>query len=314
MPGPRSTTRTSSRPPLTRARTETGLPGAEWRSAFSSRFANARSSCAASARISGRSRSIASRTRSARRRRRRPPRAAPPRPSTSRARGCGRAGLQARQVEQLVDQPRQPRALARDRRPRARAASSSSSAGEPSASAAGDDRGQRGAQVVRDRAQDGGLDLVRAAQRARLDHLARERARARARRRAAPRAPGAIALAPRRARRVARDEQRAEPLLAAQQRDAPRSARRPPPRRARSGTTASPNACAIRCAAGPSARRQVGRAEQDARELGGEVGLAAALLGLRARARGAASATLGGDRPPRRGTRRARPSSPPRRS
>ena len=62
-----------------------------------------------------------------------------------------------------------------DRRPPARSRSSSDSVGEPSALGRGEDRGQRGAQVVRDGAQQRGLELVAAAQRARLDDLALQR-------------------------------------------------------------------------------------------------------------------------------------------
>ena len=134
MPGPRSTKRSRMRPPTSRARTETGWPP-EWRWAFSSRFANARSSWAASARTGGRSASIA----------------------TLKASGgqaevvdrgahdlldraplgvrLGGVGLQAREVEQVVDQPREAARLVGHRRGELGALRRSVRLGECSASA-----------------------------------------------------------------------------------------------------------------------------------------------------------------------------------
>ncbi len=61
MPGPWSTTRTTSWPPLSRARTRTGRPP-PWRTPFSKTLAKARSSCTGSATRGGRSGSAASLT------------------------------------------------------------------------------------------------------------------------------------------------------------------------------------------------------------------------------------------------------------
>ena len=121
MPGPRSTTRSRSRPPTARARTDTGWPP-EWRTPFSSRFAIARSSWAASARDERqvaveREREVGLRPvealdRAADHLVERHPVA--PR--------LGRAGLEPGEVEQLVDEPRQPPRLGRDDGRRARRA------------------------------------------------------------------------------------------------------------------------------------------------------------------------------------------------
>ena len=265
-------------PPAAHPRAHRDGSPAPWRPAFSSRFANARSSCAASARISGRSRSTASRTRSA---------GSPASSTASRStsstdvqsrRGSAAPGLQPRQLDQLVDEPRQPGALARDARRRARVRSSSDSDGDAERLGAGRDRGQRGAQVVRDRAQDRGLDLVRAAQRARLDHLADEPlALERGGEQRLQRRPGRVA--PRRAPRPGRAACRAAPRRAAA---APRRcARRPPTSPSTIRHDGEPERLRDPLRGGGERAGQVGRAEQDARELGGEVGLAAALLGLR---------------------------------
>ena len=203
MPGPAvddAHQRAARRP--ARARTDTGWPP-EWRAPFSSRFANARSSWAASARTSGRSRSSASANvgagavelvdRGC---------ARPRRASTQSRPRLGRAGLEPREVEQLVDRAATAAAPPRDRRPRARARSASSSARRAERPGGGDDRGQRRAQVVRDRAQQRGLHARRCGA-ARASRRPRRAARrARARRRAAPRAtgrraPAAAAASPR---------------------------------------------------------------------------------------------------------------------
>ena len=169
---PRSTTRTRMRPPLARARTETGWP-APWRSAFSNRFANARSSCAASASISGRS--------------------GVDRELEPLGAGAGRLGggaqdlldrrpvaprlggprLESGEVEELVDEQREPLALGADARGEL-APVLLVERGRAERLAGREDRGQRRAQVVRHRAQHRGLDLVGAAQRARLHDLVRE--------------------------------------------------------------------------------------------------------------------------------------------
>ena len=299
MPGPRSTTRTSSRPPLTRARTETGSPP-EWRAAFSSRFANARSSCAG---VGEDQRQVAVDGEL---------HAAPPgRPAdvdrlaqhlldrAPVAARLGRARLQPRELEQLVDQAREPRALG-------------SHAGRelaPLLVARGrrgerlgrrDDRRQRRAQVVRDRAQHGGLDLVRAAQRARLDDLARERVARERRRRAAPRAPGARRRPPRRAASWGRAACRGARRRA--RAGAPPSARRRRPPRARAGTTAGRRRA--RSAARPARARRRGRARRAARGPARPRGRPRGPRRTRLRARAPRAPRRGSTRPPRRRGRR----------
>src|SRR6185295_18768729 len=78
--------------------------------------------------------------------------------------GLGLAGFEPREVEQLVDEVRQPRRLDRDRR-REGATVVVRETLALQRLAGGDDRRQRRTQVVRDGAQQGGLQLVAAAQR-----------------------------------------------------------------------------------------------------------------------------------------------------
>ena len=169
MPGPWSTTRTTTRGPTSRERTRTGCPS-PWTTAFSSRLAKARSSWVGSALSVGRSASSASRTGSPR-----APsesRAASSSPGRSTGSRCGSrvAGLQARDVEQVLDQAREPLALL-DHRLAQLVALLGAGAGRVERGAGGDDRGQRRAQVVGDRAQQRGLQLVAAPQRLGLDRL-----------------------------------------------------------------------------------------------------------------------------------------------
>ena len=122
MPGPRSTTRTSTRGPDRPRAHDTGW-SPEKRAEFSSRLANARSSCAASAWSSGRSASSATRTPPGGRRRRRGAHELLDRAPVGTR--LGRARLEPRQVEQVVDQARQPVGLAADVGHRARRARAS---------------------------------------------------------------------------------------------------------------------------------------------------------------------------------------------
>ena len=126
--------------------------------------------------------------------------------------------------------------------------------------AGGDDRGERRAQVVRDGAQQRRLDLVAAAQRARLDdlaHAASSRSTA---------AASSASSAARRARSSARARRRAVrgtssvPSRSLAVRAAGSRAERSssPTASSTSRQDGSPNACAIRCAAGPSAARRSG--------------------------------------------------------
>ena len=129
---------------------------------------------------------------------------------------------------------------------------------------------------MRDRAQHGGLDLVRAAQRAGLDHLAREPLPfERGREERLERGLDRLA----RASGGERHEQRAEPAVAVGERDRGRALvvadrLEHEPARGEAERLRDPLR-GRRERAG-----EVGRAEQDAGELGGEVGLAPALLGL----------------------------------
>ena len=168
MPGPRSTMRTTSRGPTRRERTRTGSPS-PWRTALSSRLAKARSSWVGSALSAGRPGSSASRTTS------------PPADRVARrlqqaghvdrlAPRLGFAGLQPRDVDQVLDQAREPLPLL-DHCLAQLVALGRRGAGRVEGGAGGDDRGQRRPQVVRDRAQQRGLELVRAPQRLGLDRL-----------------------------------------------------------------------------------------------------------------------------------------------
>ena len=94
----------------------------------------------------------------------------------------GRARLQPRQVQQLLDQTREPRRLLDDRSTPSSSRSRGVERRRAHRVAGGDDRGQRRAQVVGDGAQQRGLQDVRAPQRLRLDDLALQRARGPARR------------------------------------------------------------------------------------------------------------------------------------
>ena len=146
---------------------------------------------------------------------------------------------------------------------------------------------------MRDRAQQRGLDArPRGAARA-VSTTSPAAARARARRRAAPRAPARPARCSRRSvasGSPAGDEQRAElRRVAVAQRERQRAARRR--RRAPSSIAAEGRSSA--CGQPlrrrrPATPRRLVAAQQQPRHLGGEVGLAAALLGLRRRARGRA--------------------------
>ena len=82
----------------------------------------------------------------------------------------GVPGLQPRDVEQVLDQAREPLALL-DHRLAQLVALLGGDAGRVEGGAGGDDRGQRRAQVVGDRAQQRGLQLVAAPQRPGLDRL-----------------------------------------------------------------------------------------------------------------------------------------------
>ena len=81
----------------------------------------------------------------------------------------GRPGRR-RNVDQVLDQPREPPALL-DHRLAELVALGRRRAGRVEGGAGGDDRGQRRAQIVGDRAQQRGLELVRAPQRLGLDRL-----------------------------------------------------------------------------------------------------------------------------------------------
>ena len=173
MPGPRSTTRSRMRPPTSRARTETGWPP-ECRWAFSSRFANARSSWAASARTGGRSASIATLKRLRRQVELVDRGADDLLDRAPLGMRLGGVGLQPREVEQVVDQAREPPRLLGHRR-RELGALVRRQRRRVQRLGARQDRGQRRAQVVRDGAQQRGLDHVAAAQRGGLDHLGLQR-------------------------------------------------------------------------------------------------------------------------------------------
>jgi hypothetical protein len=86
----------------------------------------------------------------------------------------GRAGLQARHVEQVVDEARQALGLAGDVGHQL-AVLLGRQRGRVECARGGEDRRQRRAQVVRDRAQQRRLEVVGAAQGARLDDLAQQR-------------------------------------------------------------------------------------------------------------------------------------------
>ena len=169
MPGPRSTTRTTIRGPTRRERTRTGWPR-PWTTAFSSRLAKARSSWVGSALIAGSSESSASRTSSPRAPIESPRRLQQPRQVDRLAARLGVPGLQAGDVEQVLDQAREALALL-DHGVAELVALLRGDAGRVEGGAGGDDRGQRRAQVVGDRAQQRGLELVAAAQRLGLDRL-----------------------------------------------------------------------------------------------------------------------------------------------
>jgi hypothetical protein len=130
-----------------------------------------------------------------------------------------RPGLEARQVEQLLHQAREPGALADDRGGQL-AAVVGGEARRAERLGRRDHRRQRRAQVVRDGAQDRRLELVRAPQRGRLDHLPGERlAVERRRQQGLQRGNDPLPQGlERRGGRVARDEQRADRLRAALQR------------------------------------------------------------------------------------------------
>ncbi len=86
----------------------------------------------------------------------------------------GRARLQARHVEQVVDQARQPPGLAGDVGHEL-AVLGGRQRGRAERAGRREDRRQRGAQVVRDGAQQRGLEHVGTAQSARLDHFTLQR-------------------------------------------------------------------------------------------------------------------------------------------
>ena len=228
----------------------------------------------------------------------------------------GLARLQAREVEQLVDQPPRAARPPRPRPPRARRARPRSIAGERSASPAARiavSGVRRSCDTARSSAV---LMTSRAPQRVRSRRPRPAAGRAPAPRPAAPPAPA------RPARAVA-----ASAAASRSRRDAAAPRSRPSP-------TSSGRAAAGPCSAASSTMRGISQPERGRqpcdgdrqrrarrsaspsstpRELGGEVGLLAAALGLggpRARERRRRS------RPPRppRGTRRARRGSPGRRS
>ena len=163
------------RGPRSAARPAASAPGparrSPWTTAFSSRLAKARSSWAASARSGGRSASSASRTGSPRAPSDSPRRLEQPRPGRP-ARGAARRARSPAARRRAGSRPG-----ARAAGPRSTTASLSSwrssavDARRAERGAGGDDRGQRRAQVVRDRAQQRGLQLVAAAQRLGLDRL-----------------------------------------------------------------------------------------------------------------------------------------------
>ena len=146
MPGPRSTTRTTSRGPTSRERTSTGWPS-PWTTAFSSRLAKARSSWVGSAR-SGRQVVVERQPHllAVRRRSIRAPRRAG-RQLDRLAVRLGGARFEPRDVEQVLDQPREPLPLV-DHRVGELAALVGGDAGRVERGAGGDDRGQRRAQIV----------------------------------------------------------------------------------------------------------------------------------------------------------------------
>ena len=238
------------------------------------RFANTRSSCAASARTSGRSaveRDLHGHGRGRRGR-------APPRRTSSiehqSRRGSASPACSRERSSSL--------SISRDSR------SASSTTTAPSSSplgrldrrradrvAGGEDRRQRRAQVVRDGAQQRGLDHVRAPQGLRLDDLRLQPRRAPAPRPAAPRSAGAT-----RSRRRAVDLGRQ--AVGQRATSAPRPSATSASLRGSSTIVANgrPSAEASRAEATGSASATLGLAEQHARELGGEVGLLAPPLGL----------------------------------
>ena len=227
MPGPWSTTRTRSRSPTARARSDTGSPvrvadrvleHVHERTLELARIGLQRRQLAVDRDLEGLSRCTGHLDGLVQHVLQRAPRQA----------RRGAAGLQQREVQQLLDQHPQPRARHRARARAPRRRSRPPSARGSSVPAAREDRRDGRAQVVGDRAQHGRLHLVRAPQGGRLDHLSAERlavhrrgedrgqrrdARARARARAAP--PGR-----RRAARARRSSRRR-----------PGAAAGPPPRR-----------------------------------------------------------------------------------
>ena len=282
MPGPRSTIRTID-PVVQRPRAHEHRMPARVPDAFSSRFANARSSWAASARISGSS----GRDLEAAARRRTSSAAAEMTSPTSHQSRRGSAAFassrlrssrlsisrERRSASSLHDRG-QLAAARRRRRPRA-------------AERLGgrEDRGERRAQVVRDGPQQRGLDDVAAPQRRGLHAARRAARRARSRRPAGPRArarPGPASRASVGSRQVGRHEQRAEPA------GRPRSSGnastlsipRCDARRARSTRTAGRASRPGRAETSAERAIQVVRAQQPPGHVGREVGLAPALIRL----------------------------------
>ena len=276
----------------------------EWRWAFSSRFANARSSCAASARTGGRSPSTDDLERALRAR----PRSAAPmhlldrRPLRAAARPRGPPAARG---------PAGCRSGARAACASARiaAASSSRSVGvQPQRLGGGHDRRQGRAQVVGDRAQQRGLDHVASAAarpfRRRRSSARRAPAPPRAATQAKARSAPGCAAAPAPGRRRSACRSGARPRAAgrcpATARDDDRRARQVERAREPLGDRGQ------RLLQPPAAQQQPGHLRR-------EIGLLAALLGLdRPAAARPRSRTTSARRPGR--TRRARPSSRRRRS
>ena len=318
-PGPWSTIAHAQRARRPRGRAPTRAARASSATAFSSTFANARSSCAGSPCSSGSSRvdrelrrisparrscSTAScRTSSIEHQPTRGSTAA--RPAAARGRAASRSARHSR-VAGVESRARAPRrrcsAVGRARVERARRRQ---------------DRRHRRAQVVRDRAQHGRLHLVAAPQRRRLDDLGlqlgavQRRGEDRLERGhdalAHPRALGARRASP---ASIERRRRVAPPCAAAAAEAAPLGggSSAEPDR----GADRRPSACGEPLARpSGSASSQPRRAEQQLRQLGREVGLAAALVGLALRAPARARRRRPDDDRDRRRTPRARPSRAP---
>ena len=196
-------------------------------------------------------------------------------------RGSAASRLQAREIEQVLDEARQPLRLLLDAARELAALTVLDVVGRQRLRRR-HDGGDRGAQVVADGPQQRGLDDVAAPQRRASRRRRRAARRAPAPRRATTRAAARPAPARAGARpRAGRRGRSSVPICSASSRSG-KATRRSSPSTGRSSIAADgrPSAPARRCAATGEDARQVLAAQQQPRELRGEVGLAAALLGL----------------------------------